>query len=490
MSGGRNRRSRLRPFVPAIILFVMVLALASVFNHVLLPFLVALFIVYLIEPVVARIARLKVRGKPIPRWGAVLAVYLSIFSGVTLVSAFFIPALGREVSSLATEMPRFFREIREERLPAWQERIEELVSNFSGSEMSDVPVEEAQETVSEAIEDAAVQAILYAGLTEEERVLYQDAGVPVQRYGVTRDRDTVLLRVSPTTQGELEVMLGPDELHIERTSDETFVVRMGEPEATGEGGMDLEAALNQQLAGLVETSGELAGELIEFAQHLIGEIIEAFITLIVTLMVAAFISIDAPGIMRFFRSLFPTESLNTVNEVVKALDKGLSGVIRGQLMICLVNGILTGIGLAILNVKFALILALIAGTLSLIPIFGTIISTIPAVAVGLTSSFMTGVLVLVWILVIHFVEANILNPKIIGTTAEIHPALIVFALLAGEHSFGLIGALLAVPTASILQTLFLYLRDYYKKTAQDPKEPETNGDPIQRSDGRRAEAEA
>jgi predicted PurR-regulated permease PerM len=57
---------------------------------------------------------------------------------------------------------------------------------------------------------------------------------------------------------------------------------------------------------------------------------------------------------------------------------------------------------------------------------------------------------------IHFVEANILNPKIIGTSAHIHPVIVIFALLAGESAFGLVGALLAVPTASILLTLFKF----------------------------------
>jgi predicted PurR-regulated permease PerM len=61
--------------------------------------------------------------------------------------------------------------------------------------------------------------------------------------------------------------------------------------------------------------------------------------------------------------------------------------------------------------------------------------------------------------VIHFVEANLLNPKILGDSAKIHPVVIVFALLAGEHGFGLIGALLAVPTASIVQSLFLFLKE-------------------------------
>ena len=63
-----------------------------------------------------------------------------------------------------------------------------------------------------------------------------------------------------------------------------------------------------------------------------------------------------------------------------------------------------------------------------------------------------------WIIGIHLIEANFLNPKIMGNAAKIHPVLVVFALIAGEHSYGLVGALFAVPVASIIQTIFVYYR--------------------------------
>jgi predicted PurR-regulated permease PerM len=83
---------------------------------------------------------------------------------------------------------------------------------------------------------------------------------------------------------------------------------------------------------------------------------------------------------------------------------------------------------------------------------------VPIVVIGLTDGLTTGLLALGWILFIHFVEANILNPKIIGNTAHIHPVIVIFALLAGESAYGLVGALLAVPTASLVLTVFNFVR--------------------------------
>lgn len=65
---------------------------------------------------------------------------------------------------------------------------------------------------------------------------------------------------------------------------------------------------------------------------------------------------------------------------------------------------------------------------------------------------------LAWIVGIHQIEANLLNPKIYGIAAKIHPVLVIFSLLLGEHFFGLVGALLAVPCMSIVQNTFLHFR--------------------------------
>jgi predicted PurR-regulated permease PerM len=116
----------------------------------------------------------------------------------------------------------------------------------------------------------------------------------------------------------------------------------------------------------------------------------------------------------------------------------------------------------LLGIKYSFLLALFAGSFSLIPIFGTIISSVPIVVIALISSedgsfsLVPPGLVLAWISGIHLLEANVLNPKIIGDTAHMHPGIVIFALLAGEQVYGLTGALLAVPVASMVQTIYLY----------------------------------
>jgi predicted PurR-regulated permease PerM len=179
----------------------------------------------------------------------------------------------------------------------------------------------------------------------------------------------------------------------------------------------------------------------------------------IMLMVSAYLLLTKDRIFDFLRSLVRPERHARFDDLVHRIDKGLSGVVRGQLLIALVNGVLSGIGFYFLELQYWPILTLIATVLSVIPIFGAILSSIPAVIIGLQDGFGTAVFVLAWIIVIHQIEANILNPKIMGDAAKVNPVMVIFVLIAGEHLFGLVGVLLAVPILSIAQSLFLHFRE-------------------------------
>jgi predicted PurR-regulated permease PerM len=190
----------------------------------------------------------------------------------------------------------------------------------------------------------------------------------------------------------------------------------------------------------------------------VSKVARSIFLLFMTLMVAGYIMHTRDQIQGFFRSLPPTRARPGFDRLIWRIDRGLSGVVRGQLVICAVNGVLSAIGFWMFGLKYWVILAIVAGIMSLVPIFGSILSSIPAVVVGLTQDFWTALWVLLWIIGIHQIEANLLNPKIIGVAAKIHPVLVVLALLIGEHFFGLWGALLAVPVLSLLQSIFNHFR--------------------------------
>jgi len=194
---------------------------------------------------------------------------------------------------------------------------------------------------------------------------------------------------------------------------------------------------------------------IVFSAQLLAQKFATFLFLLVlVLMITAFILVDVDRIKHFVISMVPLKDRDKFDDFLERLDQRMSGVVRGQLTICAINALLTLIGLLIFKIKFAFILATLAGIFSLVPIFGSIASTIPIVLVALTISPWSGLFALLWIIGIHTLEANFLNPKIMGDSAKIHPVLIILALVVGEHYHGIVGALLAVPIMSIFITIF------------------------------------
>lgn len=481
------------PGLTVLILLVILIA----FHKILLPFVFACALVYLMEPIVVRTSRTPEDPSGLPRWLSVIFVYLVFFGVVTLSGALIVPQFVTEVVRFAESVPQNVQKFREEKLPVINQDVRGYLEAFvpeSAAEADRTQEARAHVGAAHKIATARSRAIgaakgsvhrasnleLTWKYTEDgfrERtyrprsppILYGSGAFAAHGRWIHRGASgEPALRIEESGDGGMEVYLESDGVELRKTGEERWRVQTPDAAAgagvgTGADGLhgsfDLEERLDHILEEAITFSNEQLTSVIEFAQHLVLGVLEGIIAIILTLMVAAFISIDLPRFMGFFRSLIPDELRSGYDELLTRVDTGLSGVIRGQLIICVINGVLTYVGLWLIDVKYAVLLAVIAGVLSIIPVFGAVISTIPICLIALTQGFMKSVLILAWILAIHFLEGNILNPKIIGTSAEIHPVIVIFALLAGESTYGLVGAILAVPVASILLTLFKFTRD-------------------------------
>lgn len=490
---GMNYGKRL--VFPGLTLLFLIVILLS-FQKILLPFIFACAIVYLMEPIVVRLSRSPEDPRGLPRWITVILVYLVFFGVVTGAGALIIPRFVSEVVQFAESAPEGVQKFRDQKLPNINQRVQGYLEMLVPADSSNERIDRARQKVRSARSEATQRArALAAARASVERAStldlewryrpdgirhrqFEPRGPPVSvgtsavaAHGSwefrSAEEDPAFVIQRAEDQG-YEVFVNQGAVEVEKAGEEAWRVRRAPAEAgrggSGAGGtlrghFDLEERIDRAIEEAGSFSHEQVVSVIEFAQHLVVGILEGLIAIILTLMVAAFISIDLPRFMGFFRSLVPDDLRGGYDELLHRVDVGLSGVIRGQLIICVVNGIFTFIGLWIFDVKFKVLLAVIAGVFSIIPVFGTVISTIPICLIAMTQSFMTAVLVLGWILLIHFIEGNILNPKIIGTSAEIHPVIVIFALLAGESTYGLVGAILGVPVASICLSVFKFVRD-------------------------------
>jgi predicted PurR-regulated permease PerM len=229
----------------------------------------------------------------------------------------------------------------------------------------------------------------------------------------------------------------------------------GEPHVS----VDLAAVIAEAIQDVAAWGRARLGDVFGVSRALLTGTMRTIFFLILLLMVTAFVLVDAPRILAWSYTLVPSEWRSDWERLLSLIERGLAGVVRGQLTICFINGVLTLIGLLILNIPFPFALSALATVLYLVPLFGTIISSIPIVLLGLSAGGLKmGFAALVWIVAIHALETYVLNPKIMGDASKIHPVLIVLALVVGEHHFGIVGALLAVPVASVVASVFKFIQ--------------------------------
>jgi len=137
--------------------------------------------------------------------------------------------------------------------------------------------------------------------------------------------------------------------------------------------------------------------------------------------------------------------------------------VRGQLLLGASIFAATTVGLTILTVigfaefgQFTLVLALIAGLLEWFPIIGPIVAAVPAILIGLSIGFPAAIAAAVLYIGIQQLENNILVPKVMGDAVELHPAVMILALVVGGALFGIGGAILAAPTVAAGRDLYRY----------------------------------
>ena len=376
------------------------IAVALSFRGIMLPFILALVVAYVIDPLVTWMQRnsfIPIINAPTPRWVSVACIYLAFFFLVSVFATYAIPPMVVTIKdSVTNEWPKVRQSVED-----WVEKARTELEEEKRNRSSDG--KEQPETPATVKQDGS-------GAQESDSITPRSL---TRKYGIAAYE---------------------------------WVEREGPKKLQSWG---------------ISNAYQLVSNIAVPAFVLL---FKGLFLLVIILMVGAFISIDSRGILRFIYGLFPSSFQDDLSGLLGEINTGLSGIIRGQIVICLVNGSLTGIGLWIFGIPFALILTIVATCFSLIPVFGTVLSTIPCVLIGTVTpdgvgGHLAGAIILAWIAAIHALEAYVLNPKIIGSHANIHPVLVLFALIAGEHSYGLLGALLGVPVASILQNIFLFCHD-------------------------------
>ena len=178
------------------------------------------------------------------------------------------------------------------------------------------------------------------------------------------------------------------------------------------------------------------------------------VTGLLILVFAFFLAVDERFAQRLVARFCPPAVRPRTERLMGRLGTSLGAWVRAQLLVGLFFGVAFGVGLAVLQVPYAATIGTVGAVLEIIPYVGGVVT----IALALLMAATTGKLwllgaVLVWYLVVTNVEAHVVYPKLVGEIVGLQPLVVVLALFVGAEALGIVGALLAIPVAVVLQTL-------------------------------------
>ncbi len=165
--------------------------------------------------------------------------------------------------------------------------------------------------------------------------------------------------------------------------------------------------------------------------------------------------------------LLPAKIRKMGSAILVEADQTLAQYITGQLIIALIEGSLALIGYLIIGLPNALILALTITVTAFIPFIGAILGALPAILIGITSSFSQALKVVIVLIVVNQLENNLIAPRLHGSRLKIHPLIVILLVMAFVTVFGFLGALFAVPFYVVARALYREIRKY-RETQDTP----------------------
>ena len=194
------------------------------------------------------------------------------------------------------------------------------------------------------------------------------------------------------------------------------------------------------------------------AGQITSGLLEAILVFLVAPVVAFYVLIDLPRVRANTESLIPTQHRSEVIHVSRQLGTAVGGFLRGQVIVALIVGMMSSVGFWLIDLKFWLIIGMIAGFLNIIPFVGPWVGGALGVIVGLvTADVQTAVSAAAVALIVQQIDNNFVSPTVLRATVRLHPAVVLLVLILGGGVGGLWGVLLVVPVTASLKIVLGHL---------------------------------
>jgi len=206
------------------------------------------------------------------------------------------------------------------------------------------------------------------------------------------------------------------------------------------------------------------GSVVPLLTGLVGAVLDVILVAVLSIYLLA----GGSRVSDWLRRNMPQQQQGNMKFLLDTLQRVVGGYIRGQLLLCGFIGLLVGVGMQVIGVPYALLLGVLAFVLEFIPVLGTLVSGAICVLLALTKGWVIALIVLVYFVVVHVIEGDVVGPRIVGKAIGLHPVVSLAAVIAGAELFGITGALFASPVAGVLQALLVAIWTEWRAT--HPKE--------------------
>lgn len=210
--------------------------------------------------------------------------------------------------------------------------------------------------------------------------------------------------------------------------------------------------------------------LTEYAKGAIG-IANGIFDFFVSLIVSVYVLLERTSILNFIKKLagaiFKEKTYNAVGKYFNNTNTIFFKFLSSQILDAFIVGVLTSVAMLILGVKYAVLLGFLIGLSNLIPYFGAIVGVGVSIIITIfTGGISQGIWLGIVVIILQQIDANIINPKIVGNSLKISPLLVIFAVTIGGTYFGVLGMFLAVPVFTVIKII---VEDYieYKNCGKD-----------------------
>ncbi|MFQ8603279.1 MAG: AI-2E family transporter [Anaerovoracaceae bacterium] len=199
-----------------------------------------------------------------------------------------------------------------------------------------------------------------------------------------------------------------------------------------------------------------ATSVIQFFTNIGGNVVNVVIGIIISIYLMKDKNLFLSLWRKFLHLTLPQRGNAVLTETLNEINGVLSKFIRGALLDALFVAILSSVGLSIMGLEAAVFIGVFAGIANVIPYFGPVLGMIPAFLMGFfTEGFWSGALAVIILLVVQQIDSNIIYPKIVGTSTGLHPLMVLLAVSVFGYFGGILGMLIAVPIAGIIQVFVL-----------------------------------